>query len=164
MPTGVVTSAKTKLYTTSAAHVAATDTAGEFAALTWVEIGDIVSFGEFGASFEEIVHQPINDGNTYRFKGTRNDGSLALQLGRAPTDAGQALLLAHAELYVDYPFKITLNDAPPGDGSTPTTMYFAGKVMSYTTNVPGANSIVGSTATIGINGKILEVAAATASP
>ena len=160
MPTGVVTSAKTKVYTTATAHTAATDTAAEYAALTWVEIGDVVSYGEFGATFEEIVHQPINDGETYRFKGTRNNGSLSLGLGRAPADAGQALLIAHAETYVDYPFRVTLNDAP--DGGTGTTMYFPGKVMSYTTNVPSSNSIVGSTCTIGISGKIIEAAAAGA--
>jgi hypothetical protein len=159
MPTGVVTSAKTKLYVNATPHLAATDTAAEYAALTWTEIGDIVSFGEFGASFEEIVHQPINDGETYRFKGTRNNGSLALNLGRAPADAGQAILFAAAETYVDYDFRITLNDTPAG-GGTPTTMYFNGKVMSYTTSVPSSNSIVGSTANIGISGKIIEVAAA----
>lgn len=160
MATGVVTSARTKLYASALAHAAATDTASEYAALTWVEVGDIVSFGEFGASFEEIVHQPINDGLTYRFKGTKNQGSLSLNLGRAPADAGQTLLRTQSELYVDYNFKITLNDAPSG-GGTPTTMYFYGKVMSYTTNVPSSNSIVGSTCTIGINGDIIEVAAAS---
>lgn len=157
MPTGVVTSALTKLYV-AGIHAAATDTGSEFAALTWVEIGDIVSYGEFGSSYEEIVHQPINDGQTYRFKGTRNDGSLQLNLGRAPADAGQAILVTANGSYKDYDFKIALNDTPDAVGSTPTIMYFAGKVMSYTTNVPSSNSIVGSTATIGINGNILEVA------
>lgn len=161
MPTGVVTSSKTKVYTTATAHTAATDTASEYAALTWVEIGDVVSYGEFGATFEEIIHQPISDGETYRFKGTRNNGSLTLGLGRAPGDAGQALLIAHAETYVDYPFKVALNDTPE-PGGTPTTMYFPGKVMSYTTAIPSSNSVVGSTCTIGINGKMLEVAAADA--
>lgn len=158
MATGVVTSARTKVYTTSAAYTTATDTGAEYAALTWVEIGDVVSFGEFGASFEEIVHQPISDGQTYRFKGTKNNGTLALGLGRAPADAGQALLVAHSESYVDYPFKVALNDAP--SGGTPTTLYFPGKVMSYTTAIPSSNSIVGSTANIGISGAIVEVAAA----
>jgi hypothetical protein len=158
MPTGVVTSAKTKLYV-AGIHAAATDSATEFAALTWVEIGDVVSFGEFGASYEEIVHQPINDGNTYRFKGTRNDGSLALNLGRAPSDAGQAVLVTASGSYKDYDFRVVLNDAGEGGGATGTTMYFAGKVMSYTTAIPSSNSIVGSTATIGINGAIIEVAA-----
>lgn len=160
MTTGVVTSARTKVYTTATAHTTATDTGSEWAALTWVEIGDVVSYGEFGGTFEEIVHQPINDGQTYRFKGTRNNGTLALGLGRAPADAGQALLIAHAELYVDYPYKVALNDAPAG--GTPTTLYFAGKVMSYTTAIPNSNSIVGSTCNIGINGAILEVAKAEA--
>jgi hypothetical protein len=156
MPTGVVTSAKAKLYV-AGVHLTATNTLAEYDALTWVEVGDVVGYGEFGASYEEIVHQPINDGNTYRFKGTRNDGSLALTLGRAPADAGQALLITALDDYDDWDFQVQLNDKPNElTGAKGTRMFFPGKVMSYTTNIPSSNSIVGSSCNIGINGAIVE--------
>jgi hypothetical protein len=164
MATGVVTSAKTKLYV-AGIHASATDTASEFDALTWHEVGDVVSFGEFGASFEEITHQPVSDGNTYKFKGTRNDGTLALNLGRAPADTGQALLITALSSYKDYDFRVELNDAPDAlTGAKGTRMFFAGKVMSYTTAIPSANSIVGATCNISINGQILEAAPVAGTP
>lgn len=155
MTTGVVTSALSKLYV-AGVHATATDTLSEWDALTWTEVGDIVSFGEFGASFEEIIHQPVSDGQTYKFKGTKNYGSLALNLGRAPADAGQAVLITALGVYTAYDFKVALNDDPGGTGSKPTRMFFEGRVMSYTTAIPSANSIVGATCNISINGSILE--------
>ena len=163
MTTGVVTSAQTKLYV-AGLHATGTDTVVEWDALTWVEVGDVVSYGEFGASFEEITHQPVSDGNTYKFKGTRNDGSLALNLGRAPADAGQAVLITALDSYKDYDFKVELNDAPNAlTGFKNTRMFFAGKVMSYTPAIPSSNSVVGSTCNISINGRILEGAAVAGS-
>jgi hypothetical protein len=156
--TGVITSAKTKLYI-SGVHATATDTSTEFAALTWYEVGDVVTFGEFGASFDEIVHQPISDGKTYKFKGTRNDGGLQLNLGRIPADTGQAVLVTALSSYANYDFKIELNDLPSGTGATPTRFYFAAKVMSYTVSIPNSNSVVSATCHLSIDGNILEVAA-----
>lgn len=155
MTTGVVTSALTKLYV-AGVHATATDTLSEWDALTWHEVGDVVSFGEFGASYEEILHQPVSDGQTYKFKGTVNYGSLTLGLGRAPADAGQAILITALSSYSAYDFKVALNDDPGGTGSKPTRMFFQGRVMSYTTAIPSSNSIVGSTCNVSINGQILD--------
>lgn len=154
MTTGVVTSALTKLYV-SGVHLAATDTLSEWDALTWTEVGDVVSYGEFGPNYEEITHQPVSDGQTYKFKGTVNYGSLALNLGRAPADAGQAILITALSSYSAYDFKVALNDDPGGSGSKPTRLFFQARVMSYTTAIPSANSIVGSTCGVSINGAIL---------
>lgn len=155
MTTGVVTSALTKLYV-AGVHATATDSLSEWDALTWVEVGDIVAFGEFGASFEEIVHMPVSDGQVYKFKGSKNYGSLALNLGRAPADTGQAVLITALGVYTAYDFKVALNDDPGGSGSKPSRMFFEGRVMSYTTSIPSTNSIVGATCNISINGSILE--------
>jgi hypothetical protein len=152
----VVTSARTKLYTAATAYTTATDTVVEWDALTWVEVGEVISYSEFGASYDEITHQPISDGLTYKFKGTRNDGSMQLSLGRAPTDAGQALLVTALDSYDSYPFKVALNDDPGGTGSKPTRFFLAGRVMSYTVNPGSTNSVVTASCTIGINGVVLE--------
>lgn len=154
----VVTSAKTKLYASATAAVTATDTAAEWDALTWVEVGEVISYSEFGANYDEITHQPISDGLTYKYKGTRNDGSLQLSLGHSPADAGQALLVTQLASYDAYPFKVALNDDPGGTGSKPTRFFIAGRVMSYTANPGSVNSVVTSSCTISISGTVLEAA------
>lgn len=157
MPTGVITSAKSKLYVSPGLHLTATNTLSEYDALTgWIEIGDVVSYGEFGATFEEITHQPINDGLVYKFKGSKNSGSLTLNLGRAPSDAGQARLIEATDIYDFLDFKLELNDLPTGTGAKPTRQFFYAQVMSYTTNIPNANSIIGATCTISISGDLVE--------
>lgn len=152
----VVTSAKTKLYVCATASVTATDTVAEFDALTWVEVGEVVSYSEFGASYDEVTHQPISDGKTYKFKGTRNDGTLQLSLGRAPDDTGQALLVTALDSYDAYPFKVVLNDLPSGSGAKPTRFFLSGRVMSYTVNPGSTNSVVTASCNISINGTVLE--------
>jgi len=156
---GVVTSPKTKLFI-AGVHADATDTASEYAALTWVEVGEITNFGEFGTSYQPITHNPVGSNETYKFKGSKDNGSLQLTIARVPSDAGQTIIKTAADSYSNYDFKIELNDKPSsGVSPKPTTFYFPGKVMSYTTNIGGANNIVGSTVNIGIDGAIIEVAA-----
>jgi hypothetical protein len=124
-------------------------------------IGKVANMGEFGTSFDEILFSSLDDRNVLKFKGQRNDGSLSLQLGRDATEDGQADLVAAVETDFDYNFKIELNDAPDTTENTPTTFVFKAKVMSYTTQIGEANSIVGSTAGLGIqSGTIVEVPAA----
>jgi hypothetical protein len=152
----VVTSAKTKLYICATAHTTATDTVAEYDALTWVEVGEVISFSEFGASYDEITHIPISTGVAQKFKGTRNDGTMQLSLGRAPSDAGQALIVTALDSYDSFPIKIELNDLPTGTGAKPTRFVFAGRVMSYTVNPGSASSVVTAGCNIAINGTVLE--------
>lgn len=125
----------------------------------WTEIGEVVNFGEFGRTYAEVTHESINNRNVRKFKGTRNDGNIPLQLGRDTSDDGQELLRQALDDDDDWNFKIELDDAPTA--GTPTTLTFLAKVMSYTTNLGGPNQIIGATATLGIqSGSITEVAAA----
>ncbi|WP_207479574.1 hypothetical protein [Arenibaculum pallidiluteum] len=150
----VITSAGTKLYV-AGAHTTA-DSVAEYDALTWVEVGEVTNFGEFGASYAEITHVPVGTNITHKFKGTRNDGSLQLTLGRDPSDVGQADLVEALDSYDSYDFKIELNDLPSGTGAKPTRFFFAGKVMSYTTNIGNGGQVVGANTTISIDGAVLE--------
>lgn len=153
MATNVHTAAGSKLY------IGGTGALAEEAA--WVEVGEIIDFGEFGKTYNLVTHNPVGDRATYKFKGSYNNGSLALQIGQDPTDAGQEDLLAALETDYEYNFKVELNDAPDVSGATNTTKTFKGVVMSYTDQVGSVDSIVGSACTIEISGDITTVYAAS---
>lgn len=146
MATNVKTAAGSKLY------IGGTGTLSEES--SWVEVGEIVDFGEFGKQYNLVTHNPVGDRATYKFKGSYNEGSLALQLGQDPEDAGQEDLLAALATDFEYNFKVELNDAPNVSGATNTTFTFKGIVMSYTNQVGSVDSIVSSACTIEISGEI----------
>lgn len=147
------TSAGTKLYV-SAALPATYDAAG-YAALAWTEIGEVITIPEFGKTFNLVTHNPLGDRKTYKRKGSYNQGSLATQVARAPSDAGQVLALAALEVDTAYAFKVDLNDGV----TTNTLQNFPGLVMSYTTNTGSVDQIRTASITIEIDGEVVEVAA-----
>lgn len=153
MATNVHTAAGSKLYIGG--------TGALISESSWVEVGEIVDFGEFGKQFNLVTHNPVGDRATYKFKGSYNNGSLAMQLGQDPTDAGQEDVLAALETDYEYNFKVELNDAPDVSGATNTIFTFKGIVMSYTTQIGSVDSIVGSACTIEISGDITTVYASS---
>lgn len=136
-------------------------TEGPQSELAYQEIGEIANGGEIGPQFELITFAALADRNVRKFKGTRNDGTITLELGKDAQDAGQADLLAALESDLAFNFKIELNDNPGGSTGTPTTIYFQGKVFSYVSQIGEVNSIIGATCTIEVDsGTVVEVAAA----
>lgn len=147
----VQTSAGCKIYIGTAETIASPD--------DYLEIGEVVNYSEFGRVYTQIKHDSIGTRGTRKFKGTYDDGSLTLQLGRDPADTGQAAAIVARDSDDDYNFKVTLND-DVGANNVPTTFTFLAKVMSYTTNIGGPNQVVGATMMIDIkSGSIAEVAA-----
>lgn len=128
---------------------------------SWVEVGEIVDFGEYGKNYELVTHNPIGSRKTFKFKGSYNEGALALQLGQDASDAGQAALLLALASDSAYNFKVELTDEAETSGATPTTDTFKGMVMSYTTQVGSVNSIVGAACNIEISGDITRTAASS---
>lgn len=148
----VQTSAGSKLYIGTTASNAASD--------SYVEIGSIVNIPEFGRTYDEFTFASLGDRAVQKFKGTYNDGSVTIELGRDPSDAGQAAIQTALDHDFDYNFKVSLNDASPVSGSHPTIIYFKAKVMSYTTNIGAPNQVVGAKTLLGIkSGSITEIAA-----
>lgn len=146
--TAAFTAAGTELHI-SASSPATYNEAG-FAALTFTEIGEIVNFGEFGRKYNVVNHLPLSSRRTIKRKGSYNDGSLNLQLARAPGDAGQTILLAALASDNSYSYKVVLQDG--------TVMYFTGQMTSYTTNVGTTDQIVAANALLEIDNDIIEVA------
>lgn len=129
-----------------------------FEALTWTEIGEVEDLGEFGDEASEITFTALSDRRVRKFKGTFNGGTVTVQAGSDPSDAGQAAMIAAFASDLDFPFKIMLNDQITLAG-TPTTLYFGGKVMSKRRNVGNVENVVRQNFPIGVNTKIYEVAA-----
>jgi len=148
----VITSAGTRIYigTTAANPV------GD----TYTEIGEIVTGPEFGREYQIIEHIPLSDRGVNKLKGSFDEGSPQLGIGRDLTDAGQDAARAALEEDEAYNFKIEFNDLPAGAAmsDTPTTTYFKALVSQFTTNVGDANSIVAGTLTLAIiSGSVQDV-------
>lgn len=151
----IQTSAGAKLYigpTTAAADAAA------YAALTYVEVGEIEDLGEYGDTVSLANFTALNNRRVRKLKTTYDAGEMQLTMGKDPADAGQTALKAAAASDSDYAFKIVLDDAPAA--GTPTTVYFHAAVTGFKTQVGAADNIVKATTTLAINTKIIEVPAA----
>lgn len=143
--------------TSAGTKISIADPAGAVPSSGWQEVGSVVSIGEFGRTYSEITFTELGSRDVLKFKGSRNDGNIALQLGKDVDDAGQDDMNAALNSDEDHWFKIELNDAPVG--GTPTTITFEAKVMSFTTNVGGTEQVVGASANLGIkSGSITETA------
>lgn len=127
---------------------------------SYVEVGEVTNIPEFGRAYEEVTFASLGNRAVQKFKGTYNDGTITVQLGRDVSDVGQAAIQAALDDDFDYNFKVTLNDASAVSGSHPTIIYFKAKVMSYTTNIGAPNQVVQASAQLGIkSGSIYEIEA-----
>lgn len=148
----VQTSSGSKVYIGTTASNGATD--------SYTEVASITNVPQFGRVYSEIKFSSLGDRNVLKFKGQRDDGTIAIDLGRDMSDAGQAAAVVALDSDLDYNFKITLNDASGVSGSTPTTFRFKAKVMSYETIPGNATSVVMAKLSLGIkSGSIVEIAA-----
>lgn len=152
MASNAFTSAGTKLSVTATAP-ATFDSTG-YAALSFTEVGDLSDIGEIGPNRAVVTHNPVGDIETYKFKGSRNNGTQSLQGAYAPGDAGQAILIAAEASDDDYYFALELADFPDG---TNTIVYYAAKVMSAPIGVGSVDTITTSTYNLEINGAIIIV-------
>jgi hypothetical protein len=153
----VQTAAGSKIYISNA--VSDSDTLSEFEAETYVEIGEVVSIGEFGSEFSAITFTALGDRLVRKFKGSEDPGTIALELGRDISDTGQAAVFTALGSDDDYAIKVTLNDQITPSTGNPTTFYFRAKVMSYRTNIGNVDQVVGATCSLGITTRPIEDAA-----
>lgn len=148
-----ITAAGSKLYLSDGAATAATSV--EFAALTWLEVGEITNIGEFGKAFQDIATNTINQRQTKHAKGAFDEGTLNLTVYADPDDPGQAEALLALESDSEWGIKITLNDG----AATPTTIYYRGLVSSFRRTISDVNSMVTATIAIMLNTEAVEVPA-----
>ncbi len=128
------------------ASLPASEVLGSYTALSYTAIAELTDIGSFGKKFGEVLHNPIGDRRTYKFKTSYDNGSLALKLARVPADAGQVLLLAALASDADYTFHVEYQDG--------TDQYFRGKVFSYVNNVGTVASLLGADVEVHLTGDI----------
>lgn len=147
---GSLTAAGSKLAISVAAP--ATQDAAGYAALAFVEIGEIEKIGAIGATVNKVEFQPLN-GPKQKHKGAPDYGSLQPSMAVDDEDAGQAILRTAAE--PDYKAKCSWRVTLP-DGAI---RYFQGRVFGYPETVDGADSIIMANPTVEIDTKVVKVPA-----
>lgn len=140
------------IYSISAAEPATYDAVG-FAALTYTEVGEVISIGAFGGTAEVLTQTPVKTGTVKKVKGSKNYGSQAIQFGKQ-TDAGQALLSAGFDGAAEadiHSIKIEYVDG--------VIRYATGIITSYEFQEISASSFVNGASTIELDNAIVEVVA-----
>ncbi|MFG1371488.1 iron ABC transporter substrate-binding protein [Xanthobacter oligotrophicus] len=155
----VTTTSGTKIYIGPAVTAAAADTTAEFAALTYVEVGEVQNLGEFGDESSSVSFASIGDARTRKLKGARDAGTLALTVGRDPLDVGQIALKAAEKTKFEYAIKVVAADAPSA-GHTNSIFYFRALVMSGRNNFGANDSVTTAVFNLGINSEVYEVPSA----
>lgn len=138
--TSVATSAGSTLHVVAAGVAPATYDDTGYTALTWVKVGEITDLGEFGREYNLVTHNPIDSRGTQKFKGSFNEGQIALQLGLQTDDAGQIILKSASLADGAYSFKVTTQN---GD-----VYYFRAMVMSFKVGVGSVDSITAASVTL----------------
>jgi len=126
---------------------------------TYTEVGEIVDMGEYGPTFEEIMHKPIGTFTTFKFTGAKDNGQLPLQLGQDLEDAGQEILRVRNGLQAYC--KIEFPDAAETSGATPTIDEFVGTILSFKTKIGNVSGIIGASCTVSISGDITRTPASS---
>lgn len=148
------TSAGAKIFIGPVNNVADDETT--YSGLTYVEVGEVETLGEFGDSSQAVTFTGLSDARVRKLKGAADAGDIALTVANDPSDVGQIALIAASDTKFSYAIKVVLADAAD-ENDTDTTIYFRGKVMSRRLNVGGANDVTKRAFTIGIDSALVEV-------
>ena len=132
----------------------ATFTAVDYAAQSFVEVGEVIDLPEYGPNVQVVESNPLATGITEKFKGFINFGSQSMGLEFDSEDAGQQILadgVEGATKNQQHAVKIEYQDG--------SIDYYSARIFSYTKAPGSANSMVGSTVQVEINTPITRVAA-----
>lgn len=99
-----------------------------YEALTWVEIGKLVTLPQVGFEANVVTQNYVNTEFSSDAKGFINGTASEVMVGRDPTDAGQVILRTAANTRYRYAFKRVYADDVAG--FTATTTYFRALVSS----------------------------------
>lgn len=144
------TAAGTK-FSLSAALPATLDAAG-YAALTYTEIGEVVTIPDFGGTTNVVNHSPLSNRYIQKFKGSINAGSGAVECASLSTDAGQVLLRAAAAPTAGN-YSVKIEEA---DGAV---SYFRAIFTSFSKKVGTIDNVVMISSNMEITTPIVDVAA-----
>jgi hypothetical protein len=136
--------------------VTAAATASAYAALSYTEIGEVESLGEFGDEAETIRFMSLKDRRVRKLKGARDAGDLTLVVGHDPRDAGQTALIAAEAAKFAYAIKVVLPDAPDAN-DTDSVHYFHALIASKRLGVGSTNDVTKRNFVLAITTAVIEV-------
>ena len=125
------------------AGVPATYTSAGFAALTYTQIGELMSFGDRCQTFEDVNYNTIGDRATKHLKGTTDQPETEIEMAIDRNDAGQLLLKVAKGSDAEYSFKVVYSNGEID--------YFQALVYSFVTVGGDANTVRTGTASVRIN-------------
>lgn len=122
--------------------------AAGFNDLTWTDVGEVTSIGEFGANYNVIEHLSLADKRTRKFSGSYNNGSMSVEMAFDALDSGQLLALDIMDTGDECSVAIRLRDG---------SRYFStGIITSFRRNVGTTDTMVTATVNVELNGDIVE--------
>lgn len=140
--TSVATSAGSTLAVVAAGAAPATFDAAGYAALSWVLVGEITDFGEFGREYNLVTHNPVGNRSTQKFKGSFNEGQMNLQLGLQTDDAGQIIMKAATLSDLSFSYRVTTQN---GD-----IYYMRAQCMKWKVGIGSVDKITSAATTLEI--------------
>lgn len=127
-------------------------TESAFEALTWVEIGKIVTLPQVGFEANVVTQNYVNTDFSTDAKGFKNGMATEVVVGRDPSDAGQDILRTAADSRSRYAFKREYADGV-ATVTTPTIKYFRALVSSDMDSGGGGEEFDNETFGIKITGQ-----------
>ncbi|ALG75151.1 hypothetical protein VY88_26955 [Azospirillum thiophilum] len=110
---------------------------------SYLRVGIVENFGEFGDEAEVIKFNAADEGKVYKSKGIVDPGSMNIMLADLEGDPGRERLEAAMGDPNAYNFKLEKDDAPRDEDGlivgTPTTFYFRSLVVSTRRSVGGSS-------------------------
>jgi hypothetical protein len=97
-------------------------TGSEFGAMTFLEIGNVVTVPAFGVE-EDMQTRDVVKGLGYHFKGAKRGIQSEIVVGRDTTDTGYLALVAASKTSAWYPMRIIVKDSPNPATTTNTVEY-----------------------------------------
>lgn len=132
-----------------------TPTLMAYAAMTYVDVGEIETLGNFGDKSASVNFVSLADARTRKLKGPRDAGDMTVTVGDDPNDAGQLAMIAAEASIGDFCFCVTLNDQITSSGSS-SKHYFYGKVGSKELAPGAAANVVKRNFSVWVNSPIVE--------
>ena len=107
---------------------------------TWLEVAELQELGEFGREYNLVTYSSLAKRGTDKFKGTYNDGSFSVPVGRDDDDPGQKLMNDALNSDNKYAFCVRF---PGGTATTSSGAdYFVGLVTNFRSQGGGLDAIL----------------------
>lgn len=128
----------------------ATEDAAGYAALTFLDVGEVTNIDEYGRVYELVTSNPLSSRRVKKYKGSYDEGSFSITYDITFDDAGQVAVTTARDDDANAAIEIVHQDG--------TIDYMSVKVMSTTTAVGTLDSMLEGSTSVEIDSDIIRVA------